>query len=365
MLNIFVLSESLSNFERDSFDYAAAKYEYDLCKSLSKIANITVLSSKLQYSSKICDDNITMLGVAKGKSKYAAVREIVDKCDGDKVLIFWGYDLIKCLSLLSVRFLCNIRCIPFIYDTHKVAVSSYSILKKTLAEIYFGLGKFILRFFDAYILFQKKAAKRLRIDKKSFLVTKPGISQMKALPREPYNEKFQITYCGTLSSLNGVDVLLNSFPHLTDINAQFILCGVGPLLNDVIEAEKKYDFVKYGGLISERELKILYSNSDLLLNLRKTDDEAMDFAFPSKIFECIGAGVPVLTTKVLDDEEFTNNTYIINNATVDDLVCAIRFAINDRNNSFAKAEKAKRYIEDNYSFDKSAEAIVDFIDTVL
>ncbi len=362
MCNIFVLSESLSSFNRNSYNYSAEKYEYNLCESLSKFTNVTILTTKLQFPCKVSSDNLVMYGVAKGKNKYAAIGKILNNYKGKSTLIFWGYDLIKCRALLAVKRRFNVDILPFIYDTHKVAIQNYNPIKKILAEMYFSFGKMLLRSFNGFIFFQERAANRLKIGKKPYIVIKPGVSAQENLYNDSYKDVFRVAYCGTLSKLNGIDALVESFESFVSDNIKFTICGVGPLLNDVLAAEERFAFVNYEGLINEQQLKTLYSNCDLLLNLRRTDDEAMDFAFPSKIFECIQSGIPVLTTKVLDNEEFINNTYVIDSVRAEDIVTGIHKAYNDRNNSEAKAKKAKKYIEEEYSFDKSAQSILDFIE---
>lgn len=360
MFNIFIISESLSNFNRESFNYSAEKYEFDFCKSLSEHTNITVLSTKLQYPDKLTSGNVVLLGVAKGKRKYAALREILKKKNNNSVLIFWGYDLVKVVQMLKIRFLCKIKCIPFVYDTHKIAIKNFNFIKKFLCELYFNLGKAIIRFFDAFIFFQDAAAKRLKVQNKPYLVIKPGVYKQNIKPSTD-NKDFLITYCGTLSELNGLDALLESLKHLKDTDVKFAFCGRGPLLDKVLQAEKAYDFVSFKGLLCGNELDKLYSESSLLLNLRRVDDEAMDYAFPSKIFECISTGVPVLTTNVLNDKEFVENTYILDEVTPQSIADKIKFAINDKENAVKKAQKAKDYILDKYSFDSFASKIVEFL----
>lgn len=363
MLNVYLLSECFDTFDRESIAHAAKKYEYDFCKSLSEYANITVLTTKLQYPAQLTDGNVVLRGVAKGKRKYAAVREIVGKNEGKSVLIFWGYDLVKVVQMIKINAMRKIKCVPFIYDTHKIAIKNFSFLKKAFAEIYFSLGKALIRFFDGFIFFQNMAAKRLKVKDKPFIVIKPGVNKTNACSIKQ-QEDFLITYCGTLSELNGLDALLDSLKYFDSSNVKFAFCGRGPLLNKVIEAENKYDFVSFKGLLSGKDLDELYSESSLLLNLRRVDDEAMYYAFPSKIFECISSGIPVLTTKVLDDKEFVENTYILDAVTPENIADKIKFAIKDKENAGEKAKRAKSYIEEKYSFDKSARKVLDFINTL-
>ena len=361
MKTVFIVSDGLSTLDRGMMNRSSHKYEYDLAVSMSKSVNVKILSAALEFPEVLKDGNLQLFGIRKGGSKYSAAKEIINQFNGEKSVIFWGYDFFKVLIMLQIQNKCNAPVFPFVYDSHKVAISNFNPIKRLVADLYFKLGKMILKRFHGIILFQEKAAKLLSFDKRRYLVIKPGAPKNFITPLDTDDSSFNVVFCGTLSHLNGVDSLIETFDLFENSNIRFTLCGDGPLSGAVREASEHYDNVEYLGLVSDNEIRDLYSRSDLLLNLRRTDDEAMNYAFPSKFFESICSGVPVVTPKLIDDFEINDNVYIINKISAGEISETIFSAYDDRSFGRTKALKARNFALDKYSFDKSASNIIKFI----
>lgn len=348
---------------------SSQKYEYILARHLSKYADIKILSKACKKENSVTINNIELIGVKDGhKKSFLADFDIIKilKHQQESIaVVFWGYDLITVLCMLFVNIYKNITCFPFVFDSHRPAIRNFKFFKKLMAELYFSLGKFFVRFFNGYILFQENAVNKLGLRKKPYLVIKPGIPKYQREFNNNYSDVYNITFCGTLSKLNGTDILLKSLEYLKDLPVAIHLCGSGELVEDVIKATDKYPFLKYYGVLTSEELLEIYDKSNLLLNLRCLDDEAMDYAFPSKTFEYIAVGKPLLTTKVLDDDIFIENVFLLEEFSAEDLANQIRFAFLNREEAIYKTTKLKEFVENQYSFDSSAKKIIDFISMVL
>ena len=361
MRRIFLLSDSLSGLDRSAMTQSSQKYEFDLAAALSKKESVVVISSSIDYPKEITHNNVILLGCRRNNNNYGAVLDIINSYSEESVLIFWGYDLKKVIAMRSLQSKSKTTVVPFVYDTHKTAVSVFPFAKRIIANIYFGLGRFFLRRFSKIILFQETAAKLLKFDKKPFLVLKPGAVDLGINVKNQDNYTFNVTFCGTLTTLNGVDALIDSFEKFVDTNIHFTICGSGPLSSSVEAAADQFDFVDYLGVVDDAKIKEIYSKSNLLLNLRRPDDEAMNYAFPSKLFESIGSGIPVLTTPLLSDECFSKNVYVLNKVSPECIFQTISAACRDREAGQHKAQIIKEYISKNYSFEKAADMITEFL----
>jgi glycosyltransferase involved in cell wall biosynthesis len=218
---------------------------------------------------------------------------------------------------------------------------------------------FLLRFFDAYLLFQDSAVKILKI-KKPYLVTKPGVTYSDTKIKKPTSD-FIMTYAGTLKNVNGIKVLLDAFELVETKEIKLYIYGGGTLESVVSKRANINKRIIYKGIVDDNELNKVYSNSDLLINLRDPDDYVMKFAFPSKLFEYMNTGVPVLTTRLLKDDSFVASTYVVDDLTPRGVAKAIKHAYLNKITSFEKGKLAKQYVNDNYSFDLISMKIYDFI----
>jgi glycosyltransferase involved in cell wall biosynthesis len=114
--------------------------------------------------------------------------------------------------------------------------------------------------------------------------------------------------------------------------------------------------------VSDRELEEVYSSSDLLVNLRRIDDYAMNFVFPSKLMEYIEKGCPVLTTRLLDDFELNDCLFVADSLDVEEVSRFILDIQKNRKNAYERAYRARKYAEKRYSYDRLAKEISLFIE---
>lgn len=364
MKTVYIISNKLNTLDANSVNTSSAKYEYNLSKYLSRLTKVVILTLGLNDGEVIKDGTLELVGVDKPEIKEKSketlfVRKLKTLESG--VVIFWGYLPLKLLPMLYLKIRRLHKCIQFVYDSHKPAIQNYSSVKKMLLNAYFGFGKMLSRFFDGYIFFQDMAAKRLKVEKKPYIVIKPGVDSAQNYSPDN-NDSFLVSYCGTFSVLNGIDVFLKALPYFKDLPVTFEFYGYGLLEKDVEKTAQEFPYFKYGGVVTNEDVTKIYERSSLLINLRLLDDEAMDFAFPSKAFECISTGIPVLTTPVLKEKEFLEGTVVIEDITPEEIYNKIKDVYENKDFYAEKALKARDYVLDKYSFENSAREIFSFID---
>ena len=233
-------------------------------------------------------------------------------------------------------------------------------MEKIIIDSIFSCGRSFVRFLDGFIFFQEIAIKRLKIKNKPVLVTKPGVNPY-CIQRKIKNNIFTASFCGTFTELNGIDKLLQAIKNFPEEEIQFFFVGDGPLLSQVEELALNKANVKYIERSDANQVDSIYECSDLLFNLRDLNDEAMNFAFPSKTFECASMAIPMITTKLLDDNVFINNAVIIDNVTVEEITKAIEKVVKNYQIYKDKSMLLKKYIDERYSFDNCALELYDFL----
>lgn len=360
--NIYFFSKSLITLDRSLLNTSSSKYELDIAKSLTDYCDITIFSSSLKNDYRAFQDNLTLVGVGTLDRKCISIIE--SNIKKNSILIFYGYDLKNVLCMLHIRKKACVKTIPFIFDSHKIAISKFNFFKKFLANTYFHFGKCLLNCFDGALLFQDKAAELLHI-KKAYLTTKPGVSHLNPHYSENIFNDFVVTFAGTLSCLNGIDVLLEAFSEINNPQIKLYLYGNGSLKGRVLDYSKKYNNIYYGGVINDKDLVDVYKASQLLLNIRALDDEAMNYAFPSKLFEIMNSGVPAISTNLLNDEEFHNCIYILDTITVQSIKEAILQIYNNYAVYCEKAKNAKKYVYTKYNYKQLSKEIYKYINSVV
>lgn len=108
------------------------------------------------------------------------------------------------------------------------------------------------------------------------------------------DEKFTdytIVFHGTLGKLQNVHTLLKVAKELENDDLQIIVAGEGPKAQDILAAQIKN--LKFLGNIPYQDVPALLRKCHLGLSFR-TDDKIGKEAFPVKVFEYIGSGLPVV-----------------------------------------------------------------------
>ena len=339
------------------------KYVYDIAEHLSRYVDVKILSTAIKWGDRESDGRVELIGLNDGsRFLFNKTSRFFSKYPpNNSVLVFWGYDFLNVIEMIALRCRFSCKIVSFIFDSHKPAISNYGKIKKGLANLYFALGKYLIRYFDGFMLFQESAVQKLKIKSKPYLVSKPGVCVKDDFPVSALKKNNIVTYAGTLSKLNGIDLLLDSIPRFFGENIIFRVFGNGPLRKQVEEVAERYTNLEYGGLLSESELLPILKSSSILLNLRCPNDEAMEYAFPSKVFEYINIGVPLLTTNIFEDIELSENTYILESNTVDLFVSGINDILDNWELSVKKACIAKEFVMKKYNYEILAKKMYLFL----
>lgn len=104
-------------------------------------------------------------------------------------------------------------------------------------------------------------------------------------------EKFTLVFHGTLGKVQNINTLLKLAKELEDENIDIVIAGEGPKAQEIVEANMKN--IRFLGNIPYSEIPSLLRKCHLGLSFR-TDDKIGKEAFPVKVFEYVGCGIPVI-----------------------------------------------------------------------
>lgn len=108
--------------------------------------------------------------------------------------------------------------------------------------------------------------------------------------------RFTIVATGALSEFNGIREILAAFARLEEPRYRLIVAGRGPLGADVEAAAMSDPRIEFRGFMDHKDVLALHTEADVLVSMRITQSVNTAYAFPSKTFEYLLSGVPVITT---------------------------------------------------------------------
>ena len=107
-----------------------------------------------------------------------------------------------------------------------------------------------------------------------------------------------IVYTGALVEYSGIMNLLKSMDYLKNSSIVLDIYGDGTLKNDIERLSHLSSRVRYYGKVSNEEAIKAQQTAWLLINPRPVENEIAKVTFPSKIFEYLMSGRPVITTRL-------------------------------------------------------------------
>ncbi len=174
---------------------------------------------------------------------------------------------------------------------------------------------------------------------------------------------FKIVVTGTLSEFNGINEVIRAFSLLSGCNFKLCIAGRGDLEQDVLAAVKKDPRIEYLGYLDYDDMLRLHSTADVLVSMRITKNLITDYAFPSKTFEYLLSGIPVITTCTGHmKEEYRNYCLLLMDETVDELAKKIQYVASMKQDErFEIGRTARDYILNNKLWSMQMDKVVNYI----
>ena len=173
-----------------------------------------------------------------------------------------------------------------------------------------GLRKILRRFYDKstlsnmeicknYIVLNENAAKEF-VPHSQYMVMDGGVepSEYPAETAGWDGREKNIIYTGALVDYSGIMNLIQAVKLLADKNIVLDIYGDGALKPEVERIAAENPRIRYHGRVSNQQAMQAQQSAWLLANPRPTQSHIAQVTFPSKIFEYLMSGRPVMTTRL-------------------------------------------------------------------
>lgn len=155
---------------------------------------------------------------------------------------------------------------------------------------------------DQYILYTAPMAEFLDIPDDKWMLMEGSISQQEikqgCSADEEQTNKTVVMYSGNINAQYGIMKLIEAFAYLSN-EYELWITGSGPASEQVKRYAERDGRVKYYGFLPTREdLLALQKRASVFINMRDPSEKASAYCFPSKLFEYMLSGKPVLSCRL-------------------------------------------------------------------
>lgn len=287
--------------------------------------------------------------------------ELASGCES--IVITTGYypNEMACLAWVRSDLL---KTYAIVFDTHIQGNSLMPLPKRWLANIYFEIGFFLLRYLsgivvlnDAFI-FSKKL--RIRYHKTKIGNLFHGEVNSNVAFRTS-KDQVRFLFAGTLNADNGVRLLLDYLDQHRTQNIEVWFFGYGELQDEIKKRGLDDSRIKFGGILNDRELDRVLTEYDYLLCLRNPESLVCQYAFPSKLIKFMGSGVPVICNVFPGlDPSYQNHFLVLKEYSVMGLADMMN-TIQMKGDIRALGVTSREYIEKNHCWSTISTQMIDFL----
>lgn len=149
--------------------------------------------------------------------------------------------------------------------------------------------------FDGFILYAEKMAEYLTIPAENWMLMEGSYDTSEQITAVK-DKKKAVMYSGKLDEQYGIKMLVDAFMSIQDSDIELWITGGGNTEAYIKECAKKDNRIKfYGFLPSRQDVLQKQAEAFLLVNMRLPSEPASGYCFPSKLFEYMATGTPVLS----------------------------------------------------------------------
>ncbi len=262
----------------------------------------------------------------------------------------------------------NTKIVLIVPDLPQYMDLGMSRFKKILKAVDWLKLKGQMRWIDRYILYSRHMADFLKLPSGSWTVMEGSFdpsSLVEDVP-EKADGTVSVMYSGVVDMRYGIPELLDAM-ELLDDNYELWITGGGnavPLIRQRAEADARIKF--FGFLPSRKELLLKQKSATMLISTRRPDEAASKYCFPSKIFEYMISGNPVLSCRIGGiPEEYFEYLVELNDTSPESIAAAVKAAAGmPAEDRAILGERGREFVLNNKSNVFQAKKILDFINEV-
>lgn len=242
-------------------------------------------------------------------------------------------------------------------------MSKGNVIRNFLKKVDYRRMQSLLPIVDKYILYTRHMAHYLELEDDQWMVME-GLFDASKIPEgqtKKFDERICI-YAGSLSTQYAIDKLMEAFEQ-SSVNAKLCVYGDpggGQLLQERYPHFKK---AQYCGLLSPEKMFETMKKATLLINPRPSTLELAKYSCPSKTFEYMASGTPVLMTKLPGlPEEYYPYLYFFETEDIPGFIRTLEQVLAfDDETLQAKGKAASDFIRGNKSCSIQVSRIVEFV----
>lgn len=228
-----------------------------------------------------------------------------------------------------------IKNIKLLYDTHEYAINDVPNQSLMSIKFKFYVEKYLIKYADAIITVSESIANAYqqlyKIPKPSLVLNCPSYSdtQKKDLFRKALGIREDQTiflYQGRLSEGRGIKMIIDAFIALSDDKNVVVFMGYGPLESYVKKQASIHRVIFFKQGVSPESLMKYTSSADYGILFYENSCLNHQYALPNKLFEYLMGKIPILSSNLLEIENFIKKHNIGVSAetnTVNDFLKAI------------------------------------------
>lgn len=256
------------------------------------------------------------------------------------------------------------RTISMLADLPIDDKSSRRFISKLLRGMFDYLTNIAIESADRIIVLNKNAAEIFAPNKK-YIVIEGGIDPIYNLSDKPNSTILakNIVYSGALTPYSGILNLVEAMKYVEKQGIILEIFGSGELEGIVKEISSKTKNVYFKGKVGNQEMQSIQRGALLLVNPRLIADPISKVTFPSKIFEYMVSGTPVLTTKLSGySEEYLDKMFVVDSDDSKIIADKINYIMKLPNSDLEElAFNAKKFIMENKTWDTQCDKIIKYI----
>ena len=221
----------------------------------------------------------------------------------------------------------------------------------------------LLGYVDKYVLYTKHMARYFNLPDDRWIVME-GLMDTKKIVTKQSHKKHSCPVClyaGRLESIYAVDKLIKSFESVPE--AELHLYGSPQEASKLKNLIDTVENVKFMGTLSQEGVFQKMRDADLLLNPRPTNIELAKYSCPSKTFEYMASGTPVLMTKLPGlPEEYYPYLYFFDEESVEGFSKTILHVLSiSEKERYEKGRMAQEFLKNCKDSGTQVNRVIEFL----
>lgn len=237
------------------------------------------------------------------------------------------------------------------------------VVRRILKKADWNRIKRLMPTIDKYLLFTKYMAEYLELPNEKWMVFEGLIDEKKIVtkPQEKYSDRI-VLYAGNLDSRYGIDTLIEAFKILKS-NVKLCIYGDGFDKKRIQKLASTLSNVEYKGQVTQKEIFEIMKKATLLVNPRPAGIGLAKFSCPSKTFEYMASGTPVIMNRLPGlPEEYEPYVYFFENEDAKSMAEGIDSLASLSNEELKKkAQNAADFLRKNKSSYVVMDKVIRFI----